>query len=95
MKQLLSIYVFYRPFILWSLGVSFLFSIIGYNLIPIFIIKLVLIVFLWYLLANTNGSKKFIFYKNLGISNLKLFSSIFFIDICLNLPILLIFKEFV
>lgn len=95
MKQLISIYVFYRPFILWSLGISFLFSIIGYSLIPIFIIKLVLIAFLWYLLTNTSGSEKFIFYKNLGISNLKLFSSIFIMDICLNLPILLIFKEFV
>ena len=95
MKQFISIYVFYRPFILWSFGISILFSIIGYSLIPILLIKLILLIFIWYLLTNTHKNKELMFYKNLGISNIKLFSSIFLIDIILNLPILLIFKEFV
>jgi hypothetical protein len=95
MKQFLSILVFYRPFVLWSLGISILFLIIGYSLIPIFLIKLILIAFLWYLLKNTHKNQELMFYKNLGISNMKLFSSIYVIDLCLNLPLLLIFKEFV
>ena len=95
MQHLSALFIFYRPYMLWSFGVNILFAIMSYSLIPIFIIKLILIAFLWYLMNETNAKRKLIFYKNLGLSTLKLFGSVFIIDLILSLPFLLILKEFI
>lgn len=95
MQQLSSILIFYRPFIFWSFGINIFLSLIGYNLIPVFLIKLLLVVFLWYFLNETNAKRKLNFYKNLGISTLKLFSTLYLIDIFLSIPFLLILSEFI
>ena len=95
MKQLLSIYVFYRPFILWSFGINIFLSIIDYSLILIFLVKLLLIAFLWYFFNETIAKRKLLFYKNLGISTFKLFTTLYVIDLFLSLPFLLVLKEFV
>ncbi len=80
---------------LWSFGLNIFFSLIGYSIIPIFLIKLVLIAFLWYLMNETKAKRKLIFYKNLGLSTFKLFFYIFIIDFILSLPFLLVLKEFI
>jgi hypothetical protein len=67
----------------------------GYSLVPILIIKLFLVVLLWYFINETHAKRKLIFYKNLGISSLKLFGYLFIIDLFLSIPFLLILKEFV
>jgi len=67
----------------------------GYSLVPILIIKLFLVVLLWYFINETHAKQKLIFYKNLGISSLKLFGYLFIIDLFLSIPFLLILKEFV
>ena len=95
MQQLSALFIFYRPYMLWSFGVNILFAMMGYSLIPIFIIKLILIAFLWYLMNETHAKRKLIFYKNLGISTFKLFGYIFILDLILSLPFLLILKEFI
>lgn len=95
MQQLFSIFVFYRPFILWSFAVNTVFSFLNYDIIPILIIKLLLVIFLWYISNETRAKQKLIFYKNLGISTLKLFSFLFIIDLFLSIPFLLVLKEFV
>ena len=86
MRQLSSIFIFYRPFILWSFGINILFSFISYSLIPILLVKLLLTTFLWYFLNETNAKRKLVLYKNLGISTFKLFSLIYIIDLFFDCP---------
>lgn len=95
MQQLSSIFLFYRPFILWSFGINIFLSLIGYNLLPIFLIKLLLTIFLWYFLNETSAKRKLVFYKNLGISTFKLFLFLYVIDVFLSIPFLFLLKEFV
>lgn len=95
MNQLFSIVVFYRPFVFWSFSLNIIFSFLKYDIIPILIVKLVLIGFLWYFFNETTAKRKLIFYKNLGISALKLFSLLYIVDLFFSLPFLLILKEFI
>ena len=95
MQQLFSIFIFYRPFILWSFGINMFFSFIKFEIVPILIIKLILIIFLSYLSNETNAKRKLTFYKNLGISTLKLFSLFYLIDILISLAFLILLKEFI
>ncbi len=95
MQQLLSILMFYRPFIIWSLAINMVLSFIKFEIIAILVVKLVLIFSLWYLLSETHAKRKLDFYKNLGIPALKLFSLVFIIDAIFSLPFLIILKEFV
>ena len=95
MQQLFSILVFYRPFIIWSLVINMLLSFIKIELITILVVKLLLIISLWHLINETHAKRKLAFYKNLGISTLKLFSLVFVVDAIFSIPFLLILKEFV
>ncbi|AUP80975.1 hypothetical protein C1H87_20570 [Flavivirga eckloniae] len=97
MNQLFSIFVFYRPFVFWSFGFNIVFSFLKYNIIPILIAKLFLVVFIWtwFFMDVANSKQKLIFHKNLGISSFKLFALSFIIDLFLSIPFLLILKEFI
>ena len=95
MQQLFSILVFYRPFIIWSLAINMLLSFIKIEIITILIVKLLLIFSLWHLLNETHAKRKLTFYKNLGISKLKLFSLVFVIDAVFSIPFVILLKEFV
>ncbi len=64
------------------------------HIVPVIVAKLFLTVFLWYYVTETHAKRKLTFYKNLGISEFKLFSSLFLIDITLTIGFLTIFKEF-
>lgn len=70
-------------------------SFIKFEIVTILIVKLLLIISLWHLLNETHAKRKLTFYKNLGISALKLFSLVFVIDAVFSIPFLLILKEFV
>jgi len=95
MQQLLSILTFYRSFVVWSFLVNIAITIINPHIIPAILTKLLLTIFVWYLLNETNAKRKLIFYKNLGISTLKLLSVLFFIDCIITISFLLVIKEFV
>jgi len=95
MRQLSSILLFYRPFMIWSFGINTLLAILEYDIVPFFLIKLFLVVFLWYIIKETHVKRKLIFYKNLGISTFKLFSFLYIIDLFLSIPFLLVLKEFI
>jgi len=90
-----AILLFYKPYFLWSIGVNITLLIFNPSIPPILISKLFLICFLWYVLSETSAKRKLIFYKNLGISSLKLFSTVFLIDIFITLSFLLLIKEFI
>lgn len=95
MQQLLSILAFYRSFVVWSFLVNIAITIINPHIIPAILTKLLLTIFVWYLLNETNAKRKLIFYKNLGISTLKLLSVLFFIDCIITISFLIVIKEFV
>ncbi len=95
MQQLFSIFVFYRPFILWSLSINAVLSFFKFEIFIIAIIKLFLVGFLWYFLNETTARRKLMLYKNLGISTFKLFSLLYLIDFALSLPFLIVLREFV
>jgi hypothetical protein len=80
-----AILLFYKPYFLWSLAINILLIILKYNLFILSIVKILLIGFLWYFITETNGKRKLIFYNNLGISSLRLFSTLFLIDIFITL----------
>jgi len=95
MQQLLSILVFYRSFVVWSFLVNIAITIVNPFIVPAILTKLLLTIFVWYLLNETNAKRKLIFYKSLGISTLKLLSVLFFIDCMITISFLLVIKEFV
>ncbi len=95
MRQLLAILTFYKPFVFWSLAINTAMAMVNPLIFPTVITKLFLIIFIWYLHKETNAKRKLIFYKNLGISNFKLFSIMYFIDILITITFILIFKEYI
>ncbi|ULC58767.1 hypothetical protein MBM09_12695 [Flaviramulus sp. BrNp1-15] len=95
MQKFFSIFSFYRPFILWSVVLNMALSFLKYEIIPILILKLLLVGFLWYFLNETRAKRKLIFYKNLGVSTLKLFALLYVVDLVFSLPFLIILREFI
>lgn len=79
-----AILLFYKPYVFWSFAVTLFLMAFETKLIIIAIAKLFLIAFLWYVLSETTAKRKLIFYKNLGISSLKLFAMVYIIDIFIN-----------
>lgn len=94
MHRLLAILAFYKPFVTWSFIANFIVAFFSAQIIAGIITKLFLTVFAWYYVHETNQRRKLTFYKNLGISPLKLFTTLFILDIILTIVFLIIFKEF-
>ncbi|GGI58168.1 hypothetical protein GCM10011444_24770 [Winogradskyella haliclonae] len=94
MHRLLAILAFYKPFVVWSLVVNALIGFLNPHLAPALITKLFLTVFAWYYVHETSQRRKLTFYKNLGISPIKLFSILFILDSVLTIIFLTVFKEF-
>ncbi|MCH7525776.1 MAG: hypothetical protein IIC74_12520 [Bacteroidetes bacterium] len=95
MQQLLSILAFYRPFVIWSFVVNIVIAMVNPFVIPAIITKLLLTILVWFLINETNAKRKLMFYKNLGVSTLKLFSIVFLIDITITIIFLIVIKEFI
>jgi len=95
MQQFLSILTFYRSFVLWSFVVNIILTIVNPQIFSAVITKLLLTVFVWYLVHETGAKRKLTFYKNLGISPLKLFSVLFFVDILITIIFLILIKEYI
>ncbi len=94
MYRFLAILTFYRPFVVWSFIVNAIIGFFNPVIVPALVTKLFLTVFAWYYVSETRNKRKLTFYKNLGISSLKLFFVIFILDSILTVIFLTIFKEF-
>ena len=81
MHRFLAILAFYKPFVVWSLSVTALVAFLNPHVAPAIVTKLFLTVFVWYYVSETPNKRKLTFYKNLGISPLKLFSSLFIVSL--------------
>ena len=95
MQKLLTILAFYKPFVIWSFLVNIALTIVNPFIVPAIITKLMLTVFVWYLMNETNAKRKLTFYNNLGISSIKLFSVLFFIDIFITIGYLVLITEYI
>ncbi|WP_299119022.1 hypothetical protein [uncultured Winogradskyella sp.] len=94
MQRFLAILAFYKPFVVWSLIITAIIGFFNPHLVPAIVTKLFLTVFAWYYVNETNNKHKLTFYKNLGISPLKLFTIMFIVDCILTIIFLTVFKEF-
>lgn len=90
-----AILVFYQPFFFWSFAINILIIIINPSIVAAVLTKLFLTLILRFLMNETSSKKSLVFYKNLGLSNLKLFSSMFLIDISISITFLLVMREFI
>ena len=95
MQKLLTILAFYKPIVIWSFLVNIAITIINPFIVPAIITKLMLTIFVWYFVNETNTRRKLIFYNNLGISSIILFSVMFFIDIFITIGYLILIKEYI
>jgi hypothetical protein len=94
MHRLFAILAFYKPFVVWSFIITTIVAFFNAHLAPAIVTKLFLTVFAWYYMSETSNKRKLTFYKNLGISSLKLFSYMFIVDCILTILFLTLFKEF-
>lgn len=95
MQRFLTILAFYKPFVIWSFVINIAITIVNPFIIPAIITKLLLTIFVWYFVNETHARRKLIFYNNLGISSIKLFSVLFLIDIFITIGFIEIIKEFI
>ena len=94
MRQFIFIWAFYKPYAVWSFGISVLLGFFNMTIPNILITKIFMTVFLWFFINETYSKRKLKFYINSGISTLKLFSALFLIDSLIGIPYLVIFKNF-
>ena len=95
MQKLSTIILFYKPYILWSFAINLLITIFNPEVITAIGTKFFLVFFLWYYISHSKGKRLLNFYNNLGVSTLKLFISVFVMDITTTIGYLLIIKEFI
>ncbi|WGD33877.1 hypothetical protein [Olleya sp. YS] len=96
LNQLFAILYYYRTFAMWSFVINIMFLITGSShLIIALITKLFLVVLLYYIVSETTAKQKLTFYKNLGVSDLKLFSILYLIDAFITTGFLSLMNEFI
>jgi hypothetical protein len=64
-------------------------------IMPAVVTKLLLTIFVWFMVNETKAKRKLIIYKRLGISTIKLFSILFLVDISITLSFLMVIKEYI
>lgn len=92
MNCLFALLHFYRKFIAWSIVANIIIGSINPNYFSAIITKLFLTAFAWYFFSETDNKQKLTFYKNIGISPLKLFAFIFIIDSILTSAFIFLLK---
>mgnify|MGYP005988967375 CR=1 FL=1 len=96
LNQFIAILYYYRTFAIWSLIINILLLITGSSyLIVALITKLFLIILLYYIVSQTDAKQKLVFYKNLGISDLKLFGFLYSIDALVTIAFLSLIHQFI
>ena len=95
MHQLKSILSFYKQFVVWSFIINIAIAIVFPFVSTAILTKLLLTIFVWYMVSETDAKRKLISYKNLGVSTLKLFSVLFLVDIFFTITFIVVIKEFI
>ena len=58
MQKLLTILAFYKPFVIWSFLVNIAITIVNPYIVPAVVTKLMLTIFVWYFVNETNAKRK-------------------------------------
>jgi len=95
MQQLISILSFYKQFVLWSFVINIAIAIVFPFVSTAILTKLLLTIFVWYMVSETGAKRKLISYKSLGVSTFKLFSILFLVDIFFTITFIVVIKEFI
>ena len=95
MRPLFPLLIFYKHFIFWSFGINTFFTLIGFPLIIILLIKLLSILFLHHIIRESKWSRLIALIKSDTLSTLKLFGLVMLLDIGASLPFLVLLREFV
>jgi len=90
-----AILLFYRPYVIWSFIINIVITILSPQIFPAILTKLFLTILLWFLVNETHAKRKLNFYRNLGISSLRLFTSIFILDVLIMIAYLSFIKVFI
>jgi len=95
MQQFLSILTFYKPFVVWSFIVNIAIAIVFPFIFSAIFTKLLLTIFVWYFVNETEAKQKLILYKNLGVSTFKLFAVLYLVDVFFTITFIVVIKEFI
>ncbi len=94
-NQLFAILYYYRTFALWSFVFTIFILFFGSsNIILALSTKLFLVGLIYYVVIETGANQKLTFYKNLGISDFKLFSIMYLIDALITLVFFILISQF-
>ena len=76
--------------------INVIFLILGIqNIALILVNKLFILCFLYYFISQTKAKQRLIFFNNLGISNFKLFASIYLIDAVITILFVSLISTFI
>jgi hypothetical protein len=95
MQHFGAILIFYRPYVFWSFIVNIAITFLNPHIVPAILTKLFLTILLWYFINDSQAKRKLAFYRNLGISSFRLFSTIFLIDVLIMITYLSFIKVFI
>ncbi|TYA58309.1 hypothetical protein FVF61_03285 [Formosa maritima] len=95
MQRFGAILLFYKPYVFWSFIINIVLTFISPQLVPAILTKLFLIILLWFIVKESHEKRKLVFYNNLGINSLRLFSMLFIIDVCIMVVFLSFIKVFI
>ncbi|MFC4720803.1 hypothetical protein ACFO5O_00610 [Geojedonia litorea] len=95
MQRFEAIILFYKPLFLWSFAANIAITLFNPLLFQAFIAKLFLTIFARYYVIQSDTKQKLTTFKSLGISEFKLFSFLYIIDVCIMSIYLVLIKEFI
>ncbi|WP_242087466.1 hypothetical protein [Aestuariivivens sediminis] len=86
MRSIFPIWMFYKPFLVWSLGINTFLTLIGFTILPVIVIKLISLLGLCYLIKETKLKGLLKPYKLLDRSAFKIGGVLFLIDMGISIP---------
>ncbi|RIA09005.1 hypothetical protein OE09_0832 [Flavobacteriaceae bacterium MAR_2010_72] len=95
MQRFEAIILFYKPLFLWSFLANIVITFFNPLLFQAFIAKLFLAIFARFYVIQSGAEQKLAPFKSLGISEFKLFSFLYIIDVIIMSIYLMLIKEFI
>ena len=95
MQRIEVIFSHYKPLFLWSFLMNIFLIIITQNIAIILLTKLFFLVLLLQFMNETKTASKFLVFKNLDASQLKLFAMVFLLDTLITISFLTILGVFI
>jgi len=95
MQRFEAIFVFYKPFFVWSFLINILLIIVTQNISIVILTKLFLLILIQCFLIETKTKSKFLMGDNLDISHMKLLALAFLLDTLVTISFFKILKVFI